>query len=313
MKLPLFLDPNHWKKCRQHWALIGTTGCVWGGCWTGIEILAHFVTEFEKLSRGNLWMLSVIVGIGLLAGISRFLHKCAKMLSVSHQLRETDILIEIRVGDMFDTDGAFVISTSTTFDTDLSLTSGDSVQGQFTQRYYAKNTEHLDHDIKKELEDQEYDVIEDNRKGGKKRYQIGTVVKLQPQDQVTYLIAAADMNEHGTDSGSLEDMRRSLGDLWDYIGERGELVPLVMPVLGTGHARIHVRRDKMIMEIISSFIAACSEKKFCKKLTVVIWRKDYYEHDINLQKLGDYLQHLCEYTDIRDKTDTGAGKAIPQG
>ena len=309
MKLPLFLDPNHWKKCRQHWWLIGTTGCVWGGCWTGIEILSHFVDAFEKLSRGNLWMLSVIIGIGLLAGISRFLHKCAKMLSVSHQLRETDILIEIRVGDMFDTDGAFVISTSTTFDTDPSLTPRDSVQGQFTQRYY-DNTGHLDHDIEKELEDQEYTVIEDNRKGKKKRYQIGTVVKLQPQDQVTYLIAAADMNEHGTDSGSLEDMRKSLGDLWDYIHERGELVPLVMPVLGTGHARINVPRERMIREIISSFIAACSEKKFCEKLTVVIWEKDYPKHDINLQKLGDYLQHLCKYTDIRDKTDTGAGTAI---
>ena len=223
------------------------------------------------------------------------------MLSVSHQLRETDILIEIRVGDMFDTDGAFVISTSTTFDTDMpdNLVS-ESVQEQFTQEYYG-NTEHLDHDIEKELEDEEYTVIEDNRKGKKKHYQIGTVVKLQPQDQVTYLVAAADMNEHGTDSGSLEDMRKGLGDLWDYIGERGELVPLVMPVLGTGHARIHVRREKMIREIISSFIAACSEKKFCEKLTVVVWQKDYREHDINLQKLGDYLQHLCEYTDIREQ------------
>ena len=86
-----------------------------------------------------------------------------------------------------------------------------------------------------------------------------------------------------------------------------------MPVLGTGHAGINVPREDMIREIISSFVAACSEKKFCEKLTVVVWQKDYREHDINLQKLGDYLQHLCEYTDIRDKTDTGAGKAIPQG
>lgn len=213
---------------------------------------------------------------------------------------------------MFDTDGAFVIGTSTTFDTDMSLIPEDSVQKQFTQEYY-DNTEHLDHDIEKELEDREYAVIEDNRRGKKKCYEIGTVVKLQPRKQITYLVAAADMNEHGRDSGSLEDMKEGWGDLWDYIRERGELVPLVMPVLGTGHARINVRRDEMIMEIISSFIAACSEKKFCEKLTVVIWRKDYYEHDINLQKLGDYLQHLCQYTDISAKTDTGAGTAIPQG
>ena len=84
-----------------------------------------------------------------------------------------------------------------------------------------------------------------------------------------------------------------------------------MPVLGTGHTRINVSREAMIREIISSFIPACSEKKFCEKLTIVIWRKDYLESRINLQKLGDYLQHLCEYADIRSRTDTGAGEEIP--
>ena len=309
MKLPLFLSKNHLKNCRQYGIVIRTACYFYSGSWVVIEILSHFIPTFGEWSRGNLWLLSAIAVLGLLIGISRFLHKCAKMLSVSQRLSATDTLIEIRVGDMFNTDGAFVTSTSTTFDTDMSLIPEDSVQGQFIQKYY-DNAEHFDHDIKKELEDQDYTVIEDNRRGKKNRYEIGTVVKLQPKKQVTYLVAAADMNEYGRDSGSLEDMKEGWGDLWGYIRERGELVPLVMPVLGTGHARINVPREDMIREIISSFIAACSEKKFCEKLTIVVLGKDYREHDINLQKLGDYLQHLCEYTDIRDKTDTGAGEAI---
>ena len=309
MKLPLFLSKSHLKNCRQYGIVIRTACYFFSGSWIVIQTLSHFVSAFGEWSRGNLWLLSAIAVLGLLVGISRFFHKCAKMLSVSQKLSATDILIEIQVDDIFNIEGAFVISTSTTFDTDQSLIPEDSVQGQFTQRYY-DNPEHLDHDIKKELEDQEYTVIEDNRKGEKKRYKIGTVIKLQPREQVTYLVAAADMNEHGRDSGSFEDMKKGLGDLWDYIGERGQLVPLVMPVLGTGHAGINIPREEIIREIISSFIAACSEKKFCEKLTVVVWQKDYREHDINLQKLGDYLQHLCEYTDIRDKTDTGAGEAI---
>ena len=92
MRLPLFLSKNHLKKYQPYWSLITTTVSVCSVCWVGVEILAHFVTEFEKLSRGNLWMLSVIVGIGLLAGIFRFLRQRAQMLSVSHQLRGTDIL-----------------------------------------------------------------------------------------------------------------------------------------------------------------------------------------------------------------------------
>lgn len=312
MKVPLFLSKSHLKNCRQYGIVIRIPCYFYSGSWVVIEILSHFFSEFEQWSSGNLWLLSAIAVLGLLIGIFWFLYKCAKMLSVSQKLRATDIVIEIQVGNMFDTDGAFVISTSSTFDTDVSLNPEDSVQGQFTQRYY-DNAEHLDHDIEKELEDREYTVIEDNRKGKKKRYKIGTVIKLQPREQVTYLVAAADMNEHGRDSGSLEDMKQGLGDLWDYIGDRGQIVPLVMPVLGTGHAGINIPREEIIREIISSFIAACSEKKFCEKLTIVVWQKDYLERDINLQKLGDYLQHLCEYTDIRDKTDTGAGEAIRQG
>ena len=309
MKLPPFLSKSHLKNCRQYGIVIRIPCYFYSGCWIVIEILSHFFAEFEQWSGGNLSLFSAIAVLGLVIGIFWFLCKCAKMLSVSQKLRSTDIVIEIQVDDIFNIEGAFVIGTSSTFDTDLSLMPEDSVQGQFTHKYY-DNAEHLDHDIKKELEDRKYDVIEDNRRGKKNRYEIGTVVKLQPQKQVTYLVAAADMNEHGKDSGSLEDMKEGWGDLWDYIRERGELVPLVMPVLGTGHAGINIPREDMIREIISSFIAACSEKKFCEKLTIVVWQKDYREHDINLQKLGDYLQHLCEYTDIRDKADTGAGEAI---
>ena len=81
-----------------------------------------------------------------------------------------------------------------------------------------------------------------------------------------------------------------------------------MPVLGTGQAKINVSREAMIRAIISSFIPACSEKKFCEKLTIVIRPKDYLEPSIDLQKLGDYLQHLCEYADI-SRTETGAGRS----
>ena len=313
MKLPFFLSKDRLKNCQQYGIVIRTACYFYSVCWVGIEILDHFVTAFGKWSHGNLRMLLTIVVIGLLAGISRFLRRRAQTLLVSQKLGQTDILIETRVDDIFNVEGAFVISTSTTFDTDMSLIPEDSVQGQFIKKYYHNNAEHLDHDIEKELEGREYDVIEDNRRKQKNRYEIGTVVKLQRQKQVTYLVAAADMNEYGVDNGSLEEMRGVLVNLWHYIGERGQLVPLVMPVLGTGHARLNVSREAMIREIMKSFIAACSEKKFCEKLTIVVWRKDYREHDINLQKLGDYLQHLCEYTDIRDKTDTGAGKPIPQG
>ena len=247
MKLPLFLSKNHLRNCGQYWLPIITVSSFWNLCWIVTEILSHFVPAFEKFSSGNLWMLLVLVGFGLLIGISCFLIQCAKMLSVSQRLGETDIRIEIRVGDIFNIDEPLVISTSTTFNTDTSET---SVQGQFAQRYYG-NTEHLDHDIEKELEDQEDNVIEDHRGEEKKRYKLGTVVKLQSSQRAAYLVAIANMNEYGVDTGALEEMNEVLRDLWYYISERGELGPLVIPVLGTGHTRINVSSEVMIREIIN--------------------------------------------------------------
>ena len=46
----------------------------------------------------------------------------------------------------------------------------------------------------------------------------------------------------------------------------------------------------MIIEIITSFIAACTEKKFCEKLTIIISENDYRQHDVNLEELGNYLR-----------------------
>ena len=121
MKLPLFLSKSHLRNCGQYWILIITTASyIWSGCWIGVEILSHFIPAFEKFSTGNLLMLLAMIVVGLLIGISCFLIQCAKMLSVSQRLGETDIRIEIRVGDIFNIDEPLVISTSTTFNTDTS-------------------------------------------------------------------------------------------------------------------------------------------------------------------------------------------------
>ena len=119
------------------------------------------------------------------------------------------------------------------------------------------------------------------------------------------------MDKSGKAYSSFEEVIENLGKLWNNIADQGELEPLVVPVLATGRARVNVTREKMIREIIQSFIAACSEKKFTEKLTIVISPQDYREHSINLHELGDYLRHVCQYTDLKDKTDSGEGEAVP--
>ena len=311
MNLPPYLSRNHWKNYQPYKSVLSTACYVYSLCAISIPTVSYFIPKFEEWSRGNISMFFTMIAMGLIIGIFHFLRKCIKMLSVSQKITGADISIEIQVGDIFNHQGAFIISTNTTFDTDMSggLISKDSLQGQFTEKYYA-DVKYLDQDLEKELESQYFTPIDAHVRGKKKRYEYGTVVMLRVKEQLAYWIAIADMNEHGVAAGSYEKMTEILGKLWHYISERGEYVPLVIPVLGTGRGRINVPREEMIREIIKSFITAYSEKKFCEKLIIVISNDDYRKHGIDLQELRNYLRHLCLYTDFKSYKDAGKGKVV---
>ena len=237
-------------------------------------------------------MLIGILAAGLFPiGVGRFLFKCRNMLSIHHTFDDTDVSIAIHVGDIFRLSGAYVISSNTTFDTDVSggLISKRSLQGQFTGRYYDR-VQHLDEELEKSLQDEQY-TTDRNKPKKDRRYEIGTVAKVFPRDQLAYFVAIADLNPSGVAYSSLDSVRESLSKLWSYIRIHGELERLVVPVLGTGRARIDVPRHVMVKEIIRSFIdARYSGSKFCENMTIVIQEEDYRRHDMNLQEFSDYIR-----------------------
>lgn len=282
---------------------------VLGVIWFIVEPFSYFFPQIAGWTSGN-WLFFLLC---LAAGVLRALIKCRPDSLVRCKLRGRDVWIEIRISSIFDVKGAFIISTNSTFDTSISkqLISPNSLQGQFTNRYY-DNEEHLNSDIKKSLEGLVPILsLKDGRKGNTKLYNIGTVAKVRPKGQLVYLVAIAHMDENGKAYGSYKEAIESLGKLWNYIAAQGELESLVVPVLGTGLARLTVTREKMIRDIIESFIAACSEKKFAEKLTIVISPENYRDDYIDLHELENYLQHVCRYTNLKYVTNTGAGEAIP--
>ena len=317
MKLPIFLTWDHWKNCRQ-WKAGVRAACYfytfYAWIWGILEPLSHFIPAFEKWSLGNFWLLLGIAVIGLLIGFGRFLYECVNMLSVRKKLEETDIWIEIKVGNIFNLKGDFIIGTNTKFETSFSngLISESSLQGQLTKKYYDK-PEQLDLDLSKALEDE----VENNQ--NPEHYKFGTVAKVTAKDRVTakdqviYLVAIDELNEHGGVSSSLEDVRKSLMALWQYISRRSKRDNLVIPIIGTKSSGIPVPRATMITEIIKSFIdATYSEKHFCEKLTIIISENDYREQNIDLQELGSYLHvHATQKRWEIQEPQKPVGESIP--
>lgn len=264
-----------------------------GALWLIVEIASYFFGDtspvVEKIK--SFWYLFLVCGviISIIKSIPKFKFGC--------KLSNRDVLIEIIIGDLFNQEGAVIIGTNTTFDTHISreLISDRSIQGQFTKRYYGDETQ-LNSELSSGLRDITFELLTDDRIGNNKKFPIGTAVRLNPKGRTAYMVAIANINQHGVASGSFEDLKRSLAFLWNFISTKGLKESIVMPILGSGFTRLPQSREEIIRETIKSFVAACSESTFCDKLSIVISPKDIEKNNIQIDELEKYIYHICKYT-----------------
>jgi hypothetical protein len=278
---------------------------AFGALWLLVEITAFFFqnTTVPDWLRGH-WWLFAILGVGLAAA------RCWPKTSVACNLNGRDVIVEIAVGDVFEFSGAIVVGSNTTFDTRVSpptLIAANSVQGRFTKTYYSDETQ-LDGELATGLSGVLSETLQGPRQGKAERYPIGTTVRLNPKGRRAYFVAIADINEHGVAEGSFEKLRVALAELWVHVGSRGLKEPLVMPVLGTGFSRLTQTRAEVVREIVKSFVAACSERVFADRLTIVLFPADMTKHGLSLDELGAFLKHMCVYTNFSDGSRHVAGR-----
>ena len=302
--LQAFFSKDYW--CHTIWnretvrAVLATVGALW--------LLVQVVNFFVPLAGTFLkehweWL------AGAVPFVTLYLRK--PVVAVAHQLAGRDIRIEVRIGDLLKMPGDHIITSNTTFDTSPSIIADNSIQGQFTKKVYDGNDQHLDTDIDEALSETTLAELNDSRRGKRKRYPIGTVVKVAAKGKTSYLLAAVHMNEHGNcDPANFDQVKTVLASLWGHIGQRGDRGRLVIGLIGTGRGRLPTNRMEVAREIVQSFIAACSESTFSDGLTVAIHPSDYRKNNMNIRDLGDYLRHVCRYSNLERVAKTGSGTGI---
>ena len=281
-----FFSRNYWRYILFKVDTIKSAFSTIGSIWLILTIGRFFLNIPDFLIEDN-WALFILA----VTVCTFFTRK--PVISVSQKLPGRDIELEIKVGNIFREKGAKVISINTTFDTDIDngIIAKDSLQGQFTKKFY-KSVEKLDNDINSQLS--KYSPVSHlslKERGKKERYELGSVVQVRPKNQIFYLAAIADFNNDGVIIGrSLDELKLCLEKLWHYIGKCGETDPVIIPLMGSGRARLTETRETIAQEIINSFIEACESKKFCRKLTIIISPYDYQQYDLNLYELRDYIK-----------------------
>jgi hypothetical protein len=315
--LPYYLSIPYWEK--NYKKIITTFFAIFGLAWTFVEAANHFkmaiaVPETTPLSFTLLLLLGFV--FALLLNFPRLIHIVT--------IADTDIKVELLVANYLNLEGDKVLATNSTFDTTHTdnFISPKSIQGQFFKKYY-KSISHLDNDLATALKN-EIPIQTLNRTKSKiQQYNIGTVAKLTHinsspwwkvwSDDIefrTYWLAMANVNEFGKPNSNFENLQISLGELWQFVATKGHLENLIIPILGSGRTGINERRERILQEIIFSFVAFASEnkeRKLTEKLTIAIHPKDLLKHDINFYELCGFIEYTCKH---KSSKNFGKSQAI---
>lgn len=290
------ISKSHWLHVVLTRRTVDDLFSAFGKIWLIIAVTSFFFTNAKPyLSQNPYLLIGTMLSISLWVGRPR--------LTVSTRLKNCDIDLEIRVGSLFNLRGAYVVSTNTTFDTDINagIISKNSLQGQLTSKFYSDDIAQLDSDLERLLRELAFEQLAEPRLGKSKRYPIGTTLKLNKEEKTFYLVAIANLNEHGTVETSFENIQESLSALWKKIESVGNVEPVIIPLVGSGRCRLKQSRTDFAKEIINSFIVACCDKKLCEKLIIVISPEDYRKYDIDLYQLNEYLKCKCTFPELISK------------
>ncbi len=309
---PFYLTAPYWKKNYKN--ILTTFFAIFGLAWTFVEAANHFkmniaVPETTPLSFSFLLVLALLLSI--IINFPKLFHEV--------EIADTDIKLQLMVGNYLNFSGDKVIATNSTFDTTHhdNFISPKSVQGQFFKKYY-ENINHLDIDLENALAGETPLKTLTRTKSKNKQYNVGTVAKLTHKkskpfwkvwaDDIefrTYWLAMADVNEFGKPSSNFDNLQTSLVELWQFVATKGHLENLVIPILGSGRTGVNEKRERILQEIVFSFVAFASEKKLTEKLTIVIHPNDLLKYDINFYELCGFIEYNCKY-----KSSKNFGKSV---
>lgn len=210
---------------------------------------------------------------------------------VKYKVPKKDLTFEVVVGDIFALPGEIIISSNSTFDTDMAsgLISTNSLQGQMALQVFNGQTAEIDRQIDASLANDPFEINE-TRPGKKKEYPIGTVARIDAGGRRFYLVAMSHMQPSGNAYSNLRILDEALEGLWKGMAAKGELGDVVIPLLGTGRGRISIPRMKIIERIAQSFADATQDATFSNKITIVARPEDAAKFSLNLFQVRDYLR-----------------------
>lgn len=276
-----------------------------------LAFLGAVVTVNDIFSFFKIDIPQIIIIISLIVGTIVILLINKPKKEYVFNIKDRDIKIILKIGDILKEKFAIVVPTNTTFDTkmDNDFISIKSVQGQVQDKYFKNNISTLDCLMEKELENIPFIELTDRKDTKNKKYEIGTTVEINQNGKRFYFLADSDINIKGqTINPSTMNITDALSRLWQHIGEFGHVEPIAIPIIGTGRMGIVSSREEIFKNIIFSFVANNTTKKIATELIVYIRKEDIKKYNIDVNELIEYMKYTCKYQyEKLDKAKSGTG------
>ena len=276
-----------------------------------LAFLGAVVTVNDTFSFFKIDIPQIIIIISLIVGTMVILLINKPKKEYVFNIKDRDIKIILKIGDILKEKFAIVVPTNTTFDTkmDNDFISIKSVQGQAQDKYFKNNISTLDCLMEKELENIPFIELTDRKDTKNKKYEIGTTVEINQNGKRFYFLADSDINIKGqTINPSTMNITDALSRLWQHIGEFGHVEPIAIPIIGTGRMGIVSSREEIFKNIIFSFVANNTTKKIATELIVYIRKEDIKKYNIDVNELIEYMKYTCKYQyEKLDNAKSGIG------
>lgn len=267
----------YWQYVFASWSGFKTVLAVFGTLYLVIESLDFFgvITRdvYGDLALPAIFAISIVVSVVVRRPISE----------ITVTIPNQDVHIQVVVGNLLEfCGGATMISTNTLFESDVAggKIAPDSLQGQFTARFFTGNQGELVRQLRERLSDVGRDAP----------YPIGTTVEVNTHGKTFYFTAMSVLNESGNASSTVDDVRNALEGLWRYVREQGELQAIAVPVVGTGRGRLQETRKRMVGLIAESFVRATEVQKFSDRLVIFVSPRDARKFRVNLYDIKDHIR-----------------------
>jgi hypothetical protein len=237
-----------------------------------------FVTVFaQNINSNKYWFLIPFVILSIIIAIVRVYPK----INVSIPLKNTNTIVNLKFGDLFDEDGVIAIPVNEYFDSKIGKpVSENSLHGHLIANILGGKRKIFDDAVEKSLSNIEF--IENKREFGKsKKYPIGTTAHLDFGGKKYLLFALSKTNDRYEAYTTLSLLIDSLSGLLKTARTECNGEMLNIPLIGTGLSRSGIPPKRIIELILISILQATKQGDVTREINIVFRSSFFDELDID--------------------------------